>query len=72
MSDLTLQSNFAPLAQLEIKPYLVKQISWFNILEVYNKQKDFEFSTFFPNYAKIMGQGKYVHYYKKDFGFIYL
>ena len=31
VSDLTLQSNFAPLAQLEIKPYLVKQISWFSI-----------------------------------------
>ena len=31
VSDLTLQSNFALLAQLEIKPYLVKQISWFNI-----------------------------------------
>ena len=31
VSDLTLQSNFAPLAQLEIKPYLVKQISLFNI-----------------------------------------
>ena len=29
VSDLTLQFNFAPLAQLEIKPYLVKQISWF-------------------------------------------
>ena len=31
VSDLTLQSNFALLAQLEIKPYLVKQISLFNI-----------------------------------------
>ena len=31
VSDLTLQSNFALLAQLEIQPYLVKQISLFNI-----------------------------------------
>ena len=54
VSDLTLQSNFALLAQLEIKPYLVKQISWFNISSVYNKQKDFEVSTLFPRYTKIM------------------